>query len=167
VLPETPGGSPAGTQLTVADAAKREAVTVETPDWRPTVESIVANAQAACEESRRHIMAQSQDANAVDSKAAALIPIASGLFALLVTHVRIESPGNFVSSVLTLSYFGIGLACCFQAIRPRDGFSYGAYPAVLATYVGTHPNWSLLQGLATALGEADHNNRTFLGAKTR
>jgi hypothetical protein len=133
--------------------------------WKPTVEDIVANAQAAIEEARRHIAAQSQDANALDTKAAALVTIASGAFAFLVSHTGMSRPDQYVAGGSTLVYFILGVGCCVEAIRPRKDFSYGAYPSFLAALVPDYPHWSVMTQLAVTLGEAREKNVAFLGIK--
>jgi hypothetical protein len=133
--------------------------------WRPTVEDIVSNAQAAIDEARRHVAAQSQDSNALDTKAAALITIASGLFALAVTRVHLGNLAEYVASGAALLYFVLGLTCCFQAIRPRSDFSNGADPSFLAELAPNYPHWSVMHQLAIALGEAREKNLRFLGKK--
>lgn len=72
--------------------------------WKATVEEIVANAQTTIDEARRHITAQSADSNALDSKAAALITIASGLFALVATRVHISAQAQYVAGGAALLY---------------------------------------------------------------
>jgi hypothetical protein len=129
------------------------------------VEDIVSNAQAAIDEARRHIAAQSQDSNALDTKAAGLITIASGLFALAVTRIHLGNLAEFVATGCSLAYFGLGLLCCFQAIRPRSDFSNGADPSFVADLAGDYPHWSVMQQLAIALGEAREKNVEFLGNK--
>lgn len=133
--------------------------------WKATVEDIVLNAQATIEEARRHIAAQSQDASALDTKAATLITIASGLFVLVATRVHIATPAQYIAGGASLIYLGIGLICCLQAVRPRDDFSYGAYPSFLAELIPNYPHWSVMQQLAVALGEAREENVAFLGQK--
>ncbi len=133
--------------------------------WKATVEDIVSNAQAAIEEARRHIVAQSQDSNALDTKAAALITIASGLFALAATRIHLDTAAQFVAGGASLLFLGLGLYCCFQATRPRGDFSYGANPSFVAELVPNYPNWSVMHELAVALGEAREKNVKFLSRK--
>jgi hypothetical protein len=135
--------------------------------WKPTVESIVANAQATIDEGRRHIAAQAGDADAMDTKTAALITIASGAFALLVTHTNLADLNLYqgVAAGVALAYFVLGVACCVQAIRPRKDFTYGAYPSFLAALVPDYPHWSVMQQLAVTIGEAREKNVAFLGIK--
>jgi hypothetical protein len=140
---------------------------VETQPWRPTEESILLNAQAACGEARRHIDAQAKDAEVLDTKAAALITIGAGALGLTVTHLQLLSAGHLVSIGLALAYLAIGLACCFQAIRPREGFSYGAYPSFLAGLISGYPHWSVVTRLAESLAEAREKNVRYLAVKQR
>lgn len=133
--------------------------------WKATAEDIVSNAQAVIDEARRHIMAQSQDSNALDTKAAALITIASGLFALAATRIHLDTAAQFVAVGASLLFLGLGLNCCFQAIRPRRDFSYGANPSFVAELVPNYPNWSVMHELAVALGEAREKNVKFLSRK--
>jgi hypothetical protein len=101
----------------------------------------------------------------LDTKAAALVTIASGAFALLVSHTAIWRADQLVGGATTLAYFILAVACCVEAIRPRSDFSYGAYPSFLAALVPDYPHWSVMEQLATTLGEAREKNVAFLGIK--
>lgn len=135
--------------------------------WRPTEESIVLNAQAACEEARRHISAQATDSEALDTKAAALLTVLAGAFTLGVTHVSVQGERQVVAGTAALVYVAILVGCLIQATRPRETFSYGAWPSYLAELVPTYPHWTVMQRLAEALGQAREGNVMFLFVKQR
>jgi hypothetical protein len=135
--------------------------------WRPTEESIVLNAQAACDEARRHIAAQARDSEALDTKAAALLTVTAGVFSLSVTRVQIGEVDQLFAGATTLTYLAILVTCLIQATRPRDSFSYGAWPSFLSDLVADYPNWTVMQRLAESLAKAREGNVKFLYLKQR
>lgn len=146
-------------------AVMRAFVNGQAPTWRPSTESIVANAQATIDEARRHIAAQAKDAETLDTKASALITITSGVVAFALGRAYITTSSQAVAAITTTLYLVLGVTACFQAIRPRRKFSYGASPAFLADLVAKYPHWSVMQQLAASLGRAREENVGYLDTK--
>lgn len=149
---------------TVPDAALRPGS--ETPEW-PTETEVLANAKVAYAEVRSQIDLQVRCADAIDTKATALITAVGVVAALVAPRLQL---GSLLPQVAAASGFILALAtvtCCLFAIKPRKDFAYGADPTDLIKdrQPERFPEASYLLAVVKALVEARDKNATRIDQK--
>lgn len=131
----------------------------------PSLEEIRTNAVAACEEIRRQIGLQATDAAAVDTKTSALFTLGAGVLALAIAHLHLDT-GNEAASATVAGVIGAGLlVSAAQALRARDGFSYGADPSHLVATIEGYAPYGVMVRMAQSLALAREKNVRFLSVK--
>lgn len=94
----------------------------------PTDAEVVENARAAYAEVRAQMDHQIRNADAIDTKATAVITVIGVLAALVAPRLNMDDGLRQWSAAAALALaFGV-LACCFLAIRPQANFAFGADP---------------------------------------
>jgi hypothetical protein len=106
-----------------------------TAAW-PTDEEVVQNAKAAYSEVRAQIDHQIRNADAIDTKATAVITAVGVLAALVAPRFHLDAAIRQGSGAFALLIGFVALGCCFLAIRPQADFAFGADPADLTELGG-------------------------------
>ena len=135
--------------------------------YRASEEDIVASAKAAIDEARRHIDFQVKQADAIDTKTAAIMTLAGAAAGLSVGRLHLNTDAQRLPAIVTLIVLVALLSFAIQALRPRGGWSYGANPADIAQAADRAAHSVVIQKLALALAEARKKNVAVLDAKHR
>lgn len=137
------------------------------PQQPPDDAQVLRNAQAACSEIRRHIDHQVKASDSLDLKGAALLALTATVAAAIIPQLHLDSFERVASGAVTGAVVLSLLLCCFQAIRPRRGMSYGADPPALVALVDAHPHLDLMLAMADSLRDARNENVSYLRIKHR
>jgi hypothetical protein len=150
----------------VIDALLRMICPSPSPDGISDAD-VVANANAACEEIRRHIDHQSDDSSALDTKASALFTFATVVAGIVAARVHLDTPEGAAAGGITFVLALLSVWAAIQTVRPRENFSYGADPDALVGELERYPPSSILLSMAASLASARDLNVAFLDAKQR
>ena len=137
------------------------------PPLRPTDEDVIASAKAAIDEARRHIDFQVKQADAIDTKTAAIMTLSGAAAGLSVGRLHLDTDAQRLAAVATLGVLLLLVTFAIQALRPRKGWSYGADPGDVAAAADRASHRTLIRLLAIAIAEARNQNKPVLDAKHR
>jgi hypothetical protein len=127
---------------------------------------VIANAETTIDEMRSHIDHQSKDAESVDTKAAAILTVTAAGAALVATRVgMLDTDLRKVSAVVTLVAVASLIGSLFQALRPRDVFSYGPNPVTMPRNAEELDRAAYLLWIVDSFAAARQGNVDFLEAK--
>lgn len=137
-----------------------DAVEDQPTPYTPTVSEVERSAAAVIEEARRHIGLQNGDAASIDTKSSALLAASVAVLGSAASRVHIDSDQRAATGALALGVAVLLLLCCRQALRPRDGFSYGADPTTLASIAADYAPYGVLRRASprvTQVGRRRHS----------
>ena len=98
-----------------------------TAAW-PSDDEVIANAKVAYTEVRTQIDHQIRNADAIDTKATAIITAVGVLAALVAPGFHLDTTMRQSAGLVALFLGFVVLVCCFLAIRPQRNFAFGANP---------------------------------------
>ncbi len=132
----------------------------------PPDDEVIANIDAAIVEMRVHIDHQSKDAESVDTKATAILTVTAAAAALLAARIgALDTDVRRLSAAVTVLVLVSLTVSLFQALRPRDEFSYGPNPGTMIGYADRQWRKPFLLWMADSFVAARERNVEFLEAK--
>lgn len=128
-------------------------------------EDVAKNAEMAAAELRVQISEQMAQATLVDTKAAAIITVDLAVAGFVATRLQLDDLGRVLAGAVALVAFLAVAYPALLALRPRDGFSFGAEPQALVTDLEHYSHAALAVSFAHSLAEAREKNVGPLRAK--
>jgi len=132
----------------------------------PPDEEVIKSAAAAVEDIRGHIDHQSKDAESVDTKGTAILTVTIAAATIVASRVStLDTDAKRLPAIVTLAVIGVLVVCLFQALRPRDAFSYGPDPRSMVKLVDRESHKTTMLWIVDSLVASREMNVRFLDAK--
>jgi len=133
----------------------------------PTDSDVCENARAAYAEVRSQIDHQIRNADAIDTKATAVITVIGVLAALVAPRLAMDEPVRQLSGGIVFVVAFAAMVFCFLAIRPQADFAFGANPEDLVSdrVLEKYPPAAYWIGIVGGLVEARRQNVVALHRK--
>ncbi len=132
----------------------------------PPDDEVIANVEAMLAEMRQHVDHQSTDAESVDTKATAILTVTAAGATLVAARIgALDTDIRRLSAFVTVVVLVSLTVSLFQALRPREKFSYGPTPRTMMRYADRQWHKPFMLWMADSFVQARDRNVEFLDAK--